>query len=260
MASVSVLLLAGYRSGPDPICSAYKTRYKALTPVNGQPMILHPVNTLSQCKCISEIIVLAQDPEFLKREMNEYSINKKIQFEKSVGGIAKSVLNTIKNRDLNLPLMITTADNCLLRCEHIEDFLSQAFDYPSDMAIGYIHKNKVISHYPDTWRSWIHFRDTDLADCNLYLLMGEKSKKAIGFWEKCDSNPEKLLRMTWGLGPAFFRQFGHSRLTVNESFYKISNCIGAIVNPIFLNNPDVAIGVNRIDDIQRIESIMYQRR
>jgi dTDP-glucose pyrophosphorylase len=48
MQKVTVLLLAGQRPKPGPICEAYKVVYKSLVPVAGQPMILYPLNSLGQ--------------------------------------------------------------------------------------------------------------------------------------------------------------------------------------------------------------------
>ena len=69
-AAVPVLLLAGNRPRPDPICIAYRTRYKALAPIGGAPMILLALRALEQSDRVSHIIVLAQEPERIREALD----------------------------------------------------------------------------------------------------------------------------------------------------------------------------------------------
>ena len=254
--SFTVLLLAGRRPGLDPICTLYNTRYKALAPVSGEPMILHTLRSLESCEHISEIIVLAQEPDVLRAELEGYTKSNKVRFCSSQGGIAKTVLMAWEQYNINLPLLITTADNCLLRDDHLNDFIFKSLNASSDLSIGFARKENVVSHYPETRRTWIKFQDTEVTGCNLFLLHSEKSRNAIKYWSEFDSSPKKFIKMAWSLGPTFFVRYLIRRITINETFELLSQEIHTKVSPVFMENPDVAIDADKETDIRQIEAIL----
>jgi HAD superfamily hydrolase (TIGR01490 family) len=251
-----VLLLAGYRPNSDPICGSYKTLYKSLVPIAGLPMILYPLRSLINSKHIHEIIVLAQEPDVIRKGLRDFHICDKVRFHQSNGGIANTILKCIQDQRLNMPLMITTADNCLLTSDHIDDFLSQALKHPSDLAIGFASKDKVIAAHPETRRTWIPFRDLEVTGCNLFLLTSNRSRELIAFWEKFETSPKKFLRLAWTFGPAFLWRFLARKLTIEESFRRISEITRTTIMPVLLNNPDVSIDADKLSDIRQIETIL----
>ena len=252
----SVLLLAGYRPGSDPICNEYQTRYKSLVPVAGQPMILYPLKSLSSCEHISDIIVLAQEPEIFRAQLKGHNISDKVRFCSSNGTIASTILETWENLRLEPPLLITTADNCLLRTEHIDDFLPRAIEHPSDLTIGFLHKDKLLATHPGSRRTWLPFRDAEITSCNLFLLQTEKSKGVINIWKDFESCPKKAIKIAWGLGPVLFWHYWNRNLSVTAAFEKISDTVGATIKPVFLDNPDIAIDIDKLCDLHQVEEIL----
>ena len=221
-------------------------------------MILHPLNCLSSLEYISEIIVLAQDPEEIKQGLLNHPISNKVKFCKSNGSIATTVMNCIQQLNLSLPLMITTADNCLLTAADVDDFLTQTVNSPADLAIGFARQEVVIAAYPETRRTWIPFKDVKVTGCNLFLLTSNKSMELIRFWNNFESSPKKFLKLAWALGPAFFYRFLFRQLSIAETFARISDLTGIKVMPAFLKHPEVSIDADKFTDILQIESILEQ--
>jgi HAD superfamily hydrolase (TIGR01490 family) len=258
--SFPVLLLAGHRTGFDPICSKFNKKYKALAPVSGIPMIMHALRSLETCDYISEIIVLAQEPEVLQSALAEYSFSNKVRFSQSEGSIAKTVLMTLEKNQLTLPVLITTADNCLLTAEHINDFLFKALKTSSDLSIGIVNKVNLLAQHPESRRTWIQFQDVAITGCNLFLMQGKGSNKVVEFWNEFETRPKKLLKLAWSLGPVFYLQYLRKKITLNKSFDVISKLVGAEVKPVFLDNPDIAIDADKLTDIDQIEVIFSQEK
>jgi len=253
---LSVLLLAGHRQVADPICQEYKTRYKSLVPVAGVPMIMHPLSSLSNCEYISEIIVMAQEPDILRAGLKDYPVHNKVRFCRSESTIAMTVMSAWERQGVQLPLLITTADNCLLHNQHIDDFITQAFEQPVDVAIGFSRKDELLACHPGSRRTWMQFQDVEMTGCNLFLLRSEKSINAVRFWKEFETRPKKILRMAWMLGPVFFWRYWRRQITVNASFEKISGFAGTTIRPFFLANPEVAIDADKLSDIRQIETIL----
>ena len=258
--SITVLLLAGRRTGFDPICSNFNVRYKALAPVAGEPMVMHVLRNFENCDYVSEIIVLAQEPQILQTELADILDCSKVRFCESDGSIAKTILTSIDKYQLNLPVMVTTADNSLLRSEHINDFFFKALNTSSDLAVGMVDKNNLVTQHPESRRTWIQFQDIAVTGCNLFLVKGANANKIIEFWNEFETSPKKLLKLAWSLGPVFFLRYLSKQITLAESFDVISKLLGAKVNPIILENPDIAIDADKLTDIRQIESILRQER
>ncbi|MEX2365681.1 MAG: NTP transferase domain-containing protein, partial [Pseudohongiellaceae bacterium] len=202
MNPIPVLLLAGSRPGRDPICATYGTDYKSVAPVAGVPMVLHALRNLTACNFVSEIIVLAQEPEKLQTALEDYPLSSKVRFCRSSSTISATVLETWDQLGGITPLLITTADNCLLGKQHLDEFLSKALAHESDIAMGFVTRNKLQASYPESGRTWIRFSDTELTGCNLFLLKSKRARLTVEFWEDFEARPKKILRMAWNLGPA----------------------------------------------------------
>lgn len=257
--AVPVLLLAGSRPRPDPICTAYRTRYKALAPIGGAPMILQALRALEQSERVSRVIVLAQEPERIREALKDYSPGGKVSFSRSRGGIAATVIDAWQNHGLKPPFLVTTADNCLLTGAHLDDFLDQAQESESDVCIGFMDRNRLISKYPENRRTWIPFSDVAVTGCNLFLLRNENARIAVDFWREFECTPKKVLRIAWSMGPGLFWRFWRRRLGIADAFARISKLTGARVNPVLLHDPDIAIDVDKFTDIQQVEKILYRR-
>jgi len=219
-------------------------------------MILYPLNSLSLSEHVSEIIVLTQEPDVLKVALSSYQISHKVRFHKSSNSIAHSVLSCIEQYKLTLPLMVTTADNCLLKVEDIDLFLTQALDTSAELAIGFAQKDKVIAAYPEVRRTWLPFSDVEVTGCNLYLFTSDKSRELVSFWEKYETSPKKHFKLAWALGPALFWNFLFRKLSLAGTFRRISSITGIMVVPVLMENPAVSIDADKFTDIRQIESIL----
>jgi len=256
MQPITVLLLAGHRSTPGLLCDAYHEKYKSLIPVAGLPMILHPLKSLAAHTRVAEILVLAQEPEKLHKALSGHQPGNKVRFVKSSGSIANTVLSCINDYKLNYPILITTADNCLLGVEDIEEFLDKAYKDPSDISVAFASKQNVLAAFPQVRRTWIPFRDTELTGCNLFLLKNARSGELIRFWQTYENSPKKFLKLAMALGPGFFWSFIRKKLTMSEAFSRLSTIAGATVSPVLLDNPQVSIDADKYTDILQIDQIL----
>jgi len=256
----SVLLLAGHRNGTDPICSRFNIRYKSLAPVGGQPMILYPMTTLCNSESIAEVIVLTQEPDIIKDTLTEYRISPKVHYCKSGNSIAMTLLESLRSQQIRFPLLVTTADNCLLGEQHLEHFLTQSMEQACDVAIGFARRQELLADYPESKRTWIQFQDAALTGCNLFLFKSEQALEAVRYWKEFESTPKKIMKIARALGPVFLWRFWRRQSSVESCFQSISNVAGATVVPVIMANPEVAIDADKLSDIRQIEALLGERR
>ncbi len=256
---LSVLLLAGRRPGSDPIADYFKTKYKVLAPVADKPMLIHTLCSLDALERVSKIFVVTQEPEDIQTEIAAYPLSDKVRFIKSDGGIADSILSVWQGEKLSPPLLVTTADNCLLGEGHVNDFLAQAENSQADLYLGLVEKTTLTKHYPESRRTWLQFKDTSVTGCNLFLLKNNQAGNLINFWKAFETSPKKVFKLAWTIGPLVFTKFYFKRLGLDEAFNIISSRSGTRVQPVKLNDPDVAIDADKVSDIVQIESILKMR-
>ena len=254
--SYKVLLLAGYRSKPNEITTAYQTRYKALAPIAGQPMIMHPLNCLQNSEHISEIIVLSQEPENIRAALKNYQLSDKVKFQVGQNSIADTILDLWRKQPSGQALLITTTDNCLLRIDDIDHFLTSTEALNADIYIGMVEKSLLLASHPESQRTWIRFSDTEVTGCNLYLLKGRHAEQAIQFWNKFESSPKNIMKFAWSLGPLLFSKYLLHKLSIENAFTSISDVAGARLRYVFMPNPEVCIDADKLSDIEQIERIL----
>ncbi len=259
MKQITVLLLAGQRPNPGPICEAYKAVPKSLVPIAGLPMIMHPLASLLSNRHVGRIIVITQKPELFNDVLAGVSQRDRIDLYRGAGGISRSIIECIHEYNLQMPLLVTTADNCLLRDEDIDDFITQAQATRADIAVGLADKKALIKDYPDVRRTWIPFSDKSVSGCNLFWLNNPRSLEMIRFWCRYESSPKKLLRLAWAFGPIFFTLYLFRLVSLNDAFEKITAITRVRVEPVLLKNPSVSIDADKVTDVIQIEAVLVNR-
>lgn len=256
---LSVLLLAGRRPGLDPIAEFFGTDFKVTAPVAGKPMIMHTLSSLESMTNISHIYVLSQEPDDLSKTLADYSPGEKVTFLKSESGIANSILTAWKSIGLSVPFIITTADNCMIRQEHVDDFLSKAKKNKADLSLGLVEKTQLVNRYPESRRTWLKFKDISATGCNLFLAQSEAAENIISYWKSFESRPKKVFKLAWSIGPFIFIKYLLKQMSLKASFEYISKKTKTEVQAVVVNDPDIAIDADKISDIVQIESIFNLR-
>ena len=208
---------------------------------------------------ISHIYVLSQEPDDLSKTLADYSPGEKVTFLKSESGIANSILTAWKSIGLSVPFIITTADNCMIRQEHVDDFLSKAKKNKADLSLGLVEKTQLVNRYPESRRTWLKFKDISATGCNLFLAQSEAAENIISYWKSFESRPKKVFKLAWSIGPFIFIKYLLKQMSLKASFEYISKKTKTEVQAVVVNDPDIAIDADKISDIVQIESIFNLR-
>ena len=137
--SFTAIVLAGSRPGRDAFAESLGTDLKALISVAGEPMVRWPVQALLASKCVGRIIVLTQAPERIGAVLPD---DPRIRLRNSAGTIAETMLGLIEDKQLEWPLLVTTADHALLDAAMVDEFSREAAG--ADVAIGVVERGNLI--------------------------------------------------------------------------------------------------------------------
>ena len=166
----TAVILAGQRPGADPLASHFGGTVKALVDLDGEAMITHVIRALHQVPEISDMIVLAQQPDMLE---DAVVAGGGARFAASGKGISSSI-KAVAGGDAPWPVFVTTADHPLLQPDWISTFLADVGD--ADVAVGMVEKKVMFASYPDNERTWLKFRDGHWSGANLFALTSERAQ------------------------------------------------------------------------------------
>lgn len=143
----------------------------------------------------------------------------------SANNLADSVLTGATGAAF--PMLVTTADACLLTAATMMEIDASARAAGADAAVGLARKADVLAAHPDGQRRFYPFSDVEVSNCNAYWLGSAKALRAAeafrggGQFIKKPARVARafgfinLLRFRFGLGPiniVFDRLGRHMRL------------------------------------------------
>lgn len=257
---VTALIMAGKRSGViDPLAERAGVTQKCVVPVFGKPMIEHVVDAVAKCDSIGEIRIIAHEPDEIARIPLVSSLQRegRLQFRPGAFNLVDSIFEGAKGAEF--PLLITTADNCLVTAQGYGEFIDKAFAAQAGAAAALARKEDVISADPVGQKKFYEFRDGGYSNCNTYWI---GSRDALSAAEIMRSGGQfvkypgriarvfgliNLIRFYFGLGDK------------EKLFAQISRRFGYRLVPIVLSNGEFAIDVDEERSFGITEKLLAKR-
>ncbi len=257
----TAIILAGKRSGNDPVASIFGLEYKALVPLVGRPMIAYAVDALRASSSVGDIHVVfdGEDELFascgnLKKELDAANV-KVVATAKS---ICESIIKAIEETGNQFPYLVTTADHALLIPE-VVDYFCQKAETLRGMGVGFVEEQYIKAMHPESKRTYLPFRDTKLSGANLFAFMSPGSVKVLEFWKSVENERKR----PWKLFKAFgfinlvglmLRQF-----TVKGAFKRASKVLDVEAVAVRLPYAEAAIDVDSPRDYMQVTKILEDR-
>ncbi|MGH6651536.1 MAG: nucleotidyltransferase family protein [Sphingopyxis sp.] len=251
---IPAIVMAGSRSGPDPLLSGTGVSTKALLPIAGRPMLVHVVTALRASPLVGPITILAQNSAELAAEPGLAGLAD-LHFSDSGQGISSSLAAALPPGDD--PLLVTTADNVLLTPAMIAEFLGGAED--SDVAVAMVERDVLLARYPQSQRTWLKFRGGWWSGANMFRLRGRRVLPLLDFWGRIERDRKKGLKIIAAFGPwlligALLRLF-----TIQQGVARAGLRFGLNATVVPMSAPEACIDADKPVDIVLIEAIMADR-
>jgi GTP:adenosylcobinamide-phosphate guanylyltransferase len=215
--------------------------HKALLPVGGRPMIARVIDALRATPALGPIAICIESPEAL----SGLALGN-VTLLPAADGPARSVANAL--RTLGTPLLVTTADNALLRPDWIESFLAQT--HPGcDVAAAITTQDNIRRDVPTTQRTLIRLADGSFSGCNLFLFRTAASRRVVEFWEHMERERKRPWRMARLLGLGILLRYATGRLTRAALYARILRLTGARARLITLADGRACVDVDKPSDL-----------
>ncbi|KPF64636.1 NTP transferase domain-containing protein [Porphyrobacter sp. AAP60] len=257
---VTALVLAGKRAGVlDPLAARAGVAQKAVVPINGVPMIERVVRQVAACDAVDAIRIVAHERDEIAALPTIAALAQKNRLTIVEGrhNLVDSVVGAVDGAAF--PVMITTADNCLVTPDGYAEFIAGCLAAGAEGAAGLARKEDVQAADPQGQQRFYKFRDGGYSNCNLYWLGNTKAVSAAEIWREGGQFVKFPRRIIKAFGLLNLLRFWLGNGTKEKLFAQISRRFGLRLVPVVLSDGHFAIDVDNETTYAVTEKILKQR-
>lgn len=255
----TALVLAGARSLHDPVAQSQDKTLKAFVQIDGKPMIDWVLRALDASSAVDTILICLPDDRDYAPEapiMAALLDSGKARLVPPAITPATSVLKMMDSASADDDILITTADHPLLTPGIITDFLDGC---GAEASVGMVRLDIVQKAYPQTRRTKMRFKDGAFSGCNLFAFKSEGSRRGVHFWTQLEAHRKKPFKMASVIGFGTFLRYAFNMLRLEDALQAIGKRASISVVPVFLSQPEAAIDVDRLEDLELVTHILENR-
>ena len=251
MSGFTALILAGSRGGPDPVADYAGVTHKALIPIDGTPMILRVVAALTEAGT-SRIAVSTDDADVIAALSRSG-----VECLTPMAQPSLSVLSAFEI--LGAPLLVTTADQALLRPEWITRFLT---DVPPDADLSLLLAERAVieADAPQTKRTYYRFAGQAWSGCNLFHLATPRAAAALELWRTVEVHRKRPWRVARLIGLTTLIRYLGGRLTIQDAVARLGASIGVCAAVVSSPFGLAAVDVDKPEDLDLVRRIVADQR
>jgi GTP:adenosylcobinamide-phosphate guanylyltransferase len=253
----AAVVLAAQRSGQlDPLAEQAGVSHKCLVPIAGREMIACPIEALRATPGLERLrIVVEPDAETAIRAL-PLAGGAPLEFVPAADNLADSVHAAA--HDLDLPLVVTTADNVLLTPAAIRQVLD-ALANGADVGLAMSTKDAALAAHPEGQRRFYRFSDDEYSNCNLYGLGGRAALKAAEGFRSGGQFAKKPSRLVAAVGLINVILMRLGRLSLAGALRRMSRRPRLRIDPVVIADGSHAIDVDN-ERTYRVASLLLEAR
>ena len=256
----SILILAGRRPGAiDLLAATHGVADKCLVPVAGRPMIAHVMS--SAAKTPARQIFVSTHHLGLLADLDDPVVEllaDRLIVVPAADNLADSVLAVAGVA--RFPLLITTADNCMLTPETIAEIAAEARRLDADAGVALARREDVFAVHPEGQRRFYEFSDVAVSNCNAYWIGDPGALKAAEAFRGGGQFVKKPLRVMQAFGLINLLRFRFGLGPIHHIFARISRHLNVEIAPLLISNGATAIDVDNERSLRVTEALLALRR
>ncbi len=253
----TAVVLAGDRNPHDPLSTSANVLSKALTPINGTPMVIRVLDSLSLARSIQSTILCGPEWSTISHDktLSDWVMSEKVQWVQPQATPSLSAHHAMTSVSHNNPILLTTADHALLHPTLIDTFCDKALATDGDIAVGITRLDIVQTAFPNTRRTAVKLQDGDYCGCNLFAFLTPQGRTAAKFWRHVEHHRKNPIRVIGILGWRTMFQYLIGRLPLTQALTRLSHQVGLTIRAIELPFPEAALDVDTVSDWALVQDI-----
>lgn len=257
---VTALIMAGKRSGiHDPLAQRAGVSQKCVVPVRGVPMVERVLREVAACDRVERIHIVAHDHEEIAAQPTAKALLEqgRLHFREGKFNIVDSVFSGAEGA--SFPLMITTADNCLVTSDGYAEFIDKAIAAEAAAAAALARKQDVQAADPEGQKKFYEFRDGGFSNCNMYWIGSPEALKAAEIMRQGGQFVKFPRRIAKAFGLMNLVRFYLGWGSKEKLFEQVSRRFGFKLVPIEMSNGEYAIDVDNERTFEVTERLLAKR-
>lgn len=253
---MTALVLAGTRPGGDPLADHAGVSHKALIEIGGRTMIERVVAALAASPAVGRILIAIDRPDLLAElpGLKLRNCGKPVETMSTGDGPSATVALALAREQT--PMLVTTADNALLRAAWIDEFLT-ACPADADVAAALAPRKAVEAAAPAGQRTWLRFKDGDFSGCNLFLLATPAAAGVVTLWQELEGARKEPLRMMQRLGFGIAMRYQLGQLFSSDAAARLGELSGgARLALVEMKDGRAAIDVDKPADLTLVRQLV----
>ena len=252
----SILILAGRRPGTeDPLANAHGVADKCLVPVAGRAMIAHVLESAAASAAM-RIFVSTHHADLLG-DLDDpvvKSLGDRLIVVPAADNLADSVVAVAGVAEF--PLLVTTADNCLLTPATVAEIGAEATRLEIEAGVARARREDVLAVHPEGQRRFYEFSDVAVSNCNAYWIGHPGALKAAEAFRGGGQFVKKPLRVMRAFGLINLLRFRFGLGPIHHVFRRISRHLNIEIAPLLISNGATAIDVDNERSLRVTEALM----
>lgn len=257
---VTALIMAGKRSGAlDPLAERAGVAQKSVVPVAGVPMVARVAQAVAQCPDVGAIRIVAHEPDEIASHpiIANLVAEGRLTFATGQFNIVDSVFSGADGADF--PLLITTADNCLVTAEGYSEFVTKSRAAQAGASAGMARKEAVLAVDPNGQKRFYKFRDGEFSNCNMYWIGSRQALQSAEIMREGGQFMKFPARIIKAFGLMNLIRFRLGTGSKDKLFEQVSKRFGFKVAVLELSDGHYAIDVDNERTFNVTEKILNAR-
>lgn len=181
----------------------------------------------------------------------------RVRFVASADNLADSVLMAAQGAAF--PILVTTADACLLSAATIAEIDAGARAAGADAAVALARKAEVLGVHPDGQRRFYPLSDVEVSNCNAYWLGSAKALRAAEAFRGGGQFIKKPLRIARAFGVINLLRFRFGLGPLHIVFDRLGRHMRLKLVPVLVSDGAAAIDVDNERSHRVTQEVMAAR-
>lgn len=257
----SALVLAGDRQANDPVAAMSGLGCKALTKVQGIPMLHRVLAALRASDRIAEITLMGPSRQALENDLRMHTLlgRREVFALEPASTPSASALRGLLHVKAR-PVFVTTADHALLRPEIIDYFLDRSRESGCDVSVALTPLETVTTMFPGHRRTAIKLKGGPYCGSNMFAFMTPQSEKLAAFWRSVEEqrkSPRKVISSALGLSATLKYLMG--TLSLERALEQVSSMVGLKIGAVLMPFAEAAVDIDSMSDHALVERFLLER-
>jgi GTP:adenosylcobinamide-phosphate guanylyltransferase len=157
-------------------------------------------------------------------------------------------------------VVVAASDLPILTPICIEEFIALANECGADVIYGCVEQNVHLARFPEVPHTWARLVDGTYCGAGLFALRPRAFPALERFLERLGAARKNPLALASIFGWDILARYALHRLTLSDAEHRACSLLGAPARAVICSHPEIAVNVDRVDDVALAERLLSHAR